>query len=72
MIRAKRQEIDRIIVGNQIAIMRALKTLAHPTHANVLEIRVSDIKSWWRLHFDEEVGFSAALGDRPIEKGNPS
>lgn len=62
----KRQEIDRIIVGNQIAIMRALREVAPAAWARDLEIRVHDIKDWWQLNYDEEVGFSASLGDRPV------
>lgn len=64
MAKASRQEIDRIIVGNQIAIMRALKALSPPAIERDLEIRIYDIKSWWRHNFGEEVGFSAVLGDR--------
>lgn len=63
----KRQELDRIIVGNQIAMMRVLKALAPPAHARDLEIRVMDIKDWWRHNYAEEVGFSASLDDRRIK-----
>jgi hypothetical protein len=66
-----RHEMDRLMVGNQIAIMRALSTSAAvgPLQRRDLDLRIGDIKSWWRLHFNEEVGFSAALGDRPPEGG---
>lgn len=60
---AKRYDIDRIIVGNQLTIMRALQSLATPAHGRDLETRVRDIKRWWRTEFGEHVGFSTVLGD---------
>jgi hypothetical protein len=64
-----RHELDRIIIGNQLAIMRAVQTLVRGDVEIALNIRVHDIKEWWRRTFNEEVGFSATLGDRPpLEK----
>lgn len=63
----KDHDLDRIIVGNQIAMMRVLQALAPPAWARDLEIRVHDIKDWWRQNYGEEVGFSVVLGDQPRE-----
>jgi hypothetical protein len=57
-------EINRLIVGNQVAIMRALATFAPPAHRRDLEMRVLDAKTWWRANFGQEVGFSTDLGDQ--------
>jgi hypothetical protein len=65
MAKPTRQELDRIIVGNQLAIMRALAAIAGPVHQRDLEFRVHDVKDWWRRHYNEEVGFSSILGDKP-------
>lgn len=57
-------ELDRIMVGNQLAIMRALELIApHPAKED-LRIRVHDIKDWWRRQYGEEVGFSTSYGDK--------
>lgn len=64
----REQQIFRILVGNQIAMMRMLKTLAPPAHERDLDLRVSDVKDFWRGLFKEEVGFSSTLGDRPRER----
>jgi len=68
-------ELNRIIVGNQIFIMRALmarepvhlggigQPTIHTSTHGALSVRVHDIKSWWRERFDEEVGFSTQMGD---------
>ena len=63
-----RQEIDRIIIGNQILIMRSLAKLAPVPYASELEFHVWDVKDWWRRRYGEEVGFSAGLGDKPPER----
>jgi hypothetical protein len=60
-------EIDRIIVGNQLTIMRALELMVPPKAADDLRIRVHDIKDWWRREYGEEVGFSSAY-DKPVEQ----
>jgi len=65
----KRQELDRIIIGNQLAIMRALAAMAPASvQARDLTHRVSDIKDWWRHHYGEEVGFSTAWGDKAPDR----
>lgn len=64
----KRQELDRIIVGNQISIMRALAQITNFPAKQDLEVRVYDVKDWWRQHYGEEVGFSTSHGDKPAPK----
>lgn len=59
-------EINRLIVGNQVAIMRALAKIAWPDHRQDLEIRALDAKNWWRAHYNQEVGFSTKLGDQHL------
>lgn len=61
----KREDIDRIIVGNQIAIMRPLALISNNPAKEDLNIRVHDIKDWWRHNYGEEVGFSTSYGDKP-------
>lgn len=64
-----RYDLDRIIIGNQLSIMRAIAAMSPQTGpAEDLRIRVSDIKDWWRRHYDEEVGFSTHYGDKPPER----
>ena len=63
-------DINRIIVGNQVLIMRALAVFMRQVVGDVelheaLNLRVRDTKVWWRHKFDEEVGFSGSLGDDP-------
>jgi hypothetical protein len=65
----KRQELDRIIVGNQIAIMRALAQIMNNPAQEDLNIRVHDVKDWWRREYSEEVGFSTSHGDKPVSRG---
>jgi hypothetical protein len=64
----KRQELDRIIVGNQIAIMRALAQITNRPAKEDLNIRVNDVKDWWRRHYGEEAGFSTSHGDKPVPR----
>jgi hypothetical protein len=67
----QRYALDRIIVGNQLMIMRALADAAGSgsrAHRE-LHTRVCDIKDWWRISYGEEVGHSAAWGDRRPENG---
>lgn len=67
----KRYDLDRIIVGNQLTIMRALATLLPQTGpAEDLRHRVSDIKQWWRDHYGEEVGFSTFWGDKAPDRSD--
>lgn len=62
----RQRQLNRIIVGNQIATMRALATLTPSLIASRdLNIRVTDIKNWWRDEHGEEVGFSPEWGDQP-------
>lgn len=64
-----RSELDRIIIGNQISIMRALAALSSQSHKSALIYRVETLKSEWRHRHNEEIGFESALGDRPrVEK----
>jgi hypothetical protein len=50
-----RHELDRVIVGNQLLIMRALHDFVRePTRAD-LDRRVIETQSWWREHFSEDV-----------------
>lgn len=58
-------EINRIIVGNQIHIMRMLD--AASVHSTGSAARIHNIKDWWRRKFDEEVGFKSGFGDEPIK-----
>lgn len=60
----QRDQILRMILGNQIALMRAIVPLTS-AHRRDLECRVYDAKSWWFEQFGEEVGFSSVLGDVP-------
>lgn len=60
-----RHEMDRIIVGNQIMIMRVLRSLIDLDMQVAIDIRVRDLQSLWRLEYSEEVGFSSSLGDHP-------
>jgi hypothetical protein len=63
----ERYQLDRIIVGNQISIMRALAQAAESgssAHRDLTR-RAIDIKEWWRSTYGEEVGFSTAWGDQP-------
>lgn len=62
----KRQEIDRIIIGNQIALMRALSDMLpeNSRGRRELALRVVDLKDWWRREYREELGFSSAYGDQ--------
>lgn len=61
-------QILRTMMGNQIAMMRALRSVASPNAVRDLETRCHDIKDWWRHEFGEEVGFSTSHGDIPKEK----
>lgn len=56
-------EFNRILIGNQIAIMRALAQITNNPAKEDLNIRVHDIKDWWRHIYEEEVGFSSAYSD---------
>lgn len=64
MTKTQRYKIDRIIVGNQLTIMRLLRNL-HAAHQTEVDVRVHDVKEWWRNEFGEEVGFSTHFGDEP-------
>lgn len=60
-------ELTRIMIGNQLAIMRALgsvEAVGGPFRAS-LKGRANDVQGWWRSEYGEEVGFDASLGDRP-------
>lgn len=53
-------EVDRIIVGNQIAIMRMLAHLMRDSNFYVMaNARTHDIKGWWRHKYGEEVGYDS-------------
>lgn len=60
-----RYDLDRIIVGNQITIMRvlAMDPKLSPHYSSSLLSRVGDIKDFWRHKYNEEVGFSTVFGD---------
>jgi len=58
-----RQALDRIIIGNQIAIMRALMTILPEPQKRALTLRVHSLKQEWRHRYREEVGFDSSLGD---------
>lgn len=65
------QDINRVILGNQVIIMRSLSTMMQNMvgdmeKTQMLDLRVRDSKVWWRSHFDEELGFSTYLGDEPV------
>lgn len=62
----ERYKLDRVIVGNQIAIMRTLALSAPPHYKKMLEIRVIDQKQWWRNQYGEEVSFAAGIDERPL------
>lgn len=68
-----RHELDRLIIGNQIAIMKALEMLLpggqHASGPHQLQLRITHLKDWWRFHFNEEVGFSAGYDERPPAGG---
>lgn len=57
--------ILRLIVGNQLTIMRLLRHSSLPNHHYVIDKRVQQTKEIWRHHFNEEVGFETDMGDRP-------
>jgi len=66
MSKPTRQELDRIIIGNQIACMRALSLMAKNlvgdvNHSMDLDLRIHDLKAFWKEHYDEEVGFAATF-----------
>jgi hypothetical protein len=68
--RPSQQDINRIIIGNQVLIMRSLAVFMRQVVGDVelheaLNLRVRDTKVWWRSKFDEEIGFSSSLGDGP-------
>lgn len=66
MKRPTQHEINRIIIGNQLTIMRALILIGRShVMSETLKIRVNDTKAWWRMKFGEEVGFETSLGDEP-------
>lgn len=67
MRKLERHPLDRIIIGNQILIMRALQQLVKGDTEIAMNVRVHDIREWWRKEFGEDVGFSATMGDRPTE-----
>lgn len=65
------QDINRVILGNQVIIMRALSNMTKQLVGDMvmtqaLDLRVRDSKVWWRSAFDEELGFSTSLGDVPV------
>jgi hypothetical protein len=66
MSKPTRQELDRIIVGNQIMIMRTLALVSKNlvgdmNYTTELNIRVKDTKDWWKAAYDEEVGFAVSF-----------
>lgn len=64
MKRPTQHEINRVILGNQILIMRALEEseATHPSNRNALRSRARDVTKWWHIHYgDEEI---AAIGDK--------
>lgn len=66
-----RHKMDRLIVGNQVYIMRALAALAGPGTmvGHAMDMRIRNIKDHWRQEFKEEVGFDTYFGDElPKEK----
>lgn len=64
--REERHMLDRMIIGNQIEIMRALAAAngGGPTRLSTAS-RINDIKNWWRENYLEEVGYNPAWGDTP-------
>jgi len=63
-------DINRIMIGNQIVILRAMSFImqnmaGHTGLQEACDLRVRDTKVWWRTHYDEEIGFSHVLGDSP-------
>lgn len=58
-------DLNRIMVGNQIAIMRALAQIVTFPSKQDMEVRIFDVKDWWRHAYGEEVGFSTSHGDKP-------
>lgn len=65
MTKDERHQLDRMIIGNQIAIMRTLALTVSGNYKTMLEIRVHDQKIWWRDKYGEEVGFASGLDERP-------
>jgi hypothetical protein len=66
MTKPTRQELDRIIIGNQIACMRALSLITKSlvgdiNHSSELDLRIANLKSFWKTAYDEEVGFASTF-----------
>jgi hypothetical protein len=64
MTKDQEHEMFRIMMGNQIMILRLLRGL-HAAHQGAVDARVRDVKTWWRGEFNEEVGFQTHFGDQP-------
>ena len=62
MTKPTKQELDRIIIGNQIALMKAcsiiMKSMVGDLNTmNQLDVRIHDTKEWWKAAYDEEIGY---------------
>ena len=62
MTKLTKQELDRIIIGNQIALMKAcsiiMKSMVGDLNTmNQLDNRIVNVKEYWHDTFDEEIGY---------------
>lgn len=57
-----RHELDRVIIGNQLAIMRGLIRLMGSDYSGELIDRSQDTKEWWRHHFHEDIEVLPPMG----------
>jgi hypothetical protein len=60
MTKPTKQELDRIIIGNQIIIMNSLAVIMKQMVGDmekytILEARAKNVGDWWEKAFDGEV-----------------
>jgi len=62
MTKPTKQELDRIIIGNQIALMKACSIIMKSmvgdiSMMNKLDVRIHDVREFWHDAYDEEIGY---------------
>ena len=62
MTKPTKQELDRIIIGNQIALMKACSIIMKSMVGDLntmtqLDNRIVNVKEYWQDTFDEEIGY---------------
>ena len=62
MSKPTRQELDRIIIGNQIALMKSCSIIMKSmvgdiSMMNKLDVRIHDTREFWQANYDEEIEY---------------